>query len=150
MSELETRRRNVMSTLANGPFDLAELDLVEIWSKADESERARFTWAVNADTGSETSALAFVELAPGGAIPWHFDHAGEIDVVLAGVVKVERDDGAMTAHAGAVFQVSAGTRHRIANASAETARLALFFDRPSHRVTFDEPLMPMDDKALGY
>jgi hypothetical protein len=40
---------------------------------------------------------------------------------------------------------SAGTRHKIANAAGETARLALFFDRPSHKVNFDEPLMPMDD-----
>ena len=35
-----------MSTPAESPLELAELDLVELWSKADESERARFTWAV--------------------------------------------------------------------------------------------------------
>ena len=138
-----------MSALATGPLELAELDLVEIWSRADESERARFTWAVNADTGSESSALAYVELAPGGAIPRHVDSAGEIDVVLAGVVEVERDDRAMTASAGTMFQIPAGTHHKIVNASPETARLAIFFARPSHRVTFDEPLMPMDDTVLG-
>jgi quercetin dioxygenase-like cupin family protein len=139
----------MLRTFANSPLELEELDLVEIWSKADESERARFTWAVNADTGSETSALAYVELAPGGAIPRHSDSAGEIGVVLAGVVNVERGDSAETASAGTMFQIPAGTRHRIANAGDETARLALFFDRPSHKVTFDEPLMPMDDTVLG-
>jgi quercetin dioxygenase-like cupin family protein len=138
-----------MSTVTNSPLELAELDLVEIWSKADESERARFTWAVNADTGSETGALAYVELAPGGAIPWHFDSAGEIDVVLAGVVEVERDGSAMTAPTGTAFEIPAGVRHRIANAAGEKARLAIFFATPSHRVTFDEPLMPMDDTVLG-
>jgi len=138
-----------MTAVANSPLELAKLELVEIWSKNHQSERARFTWAVNADTGSETSALAYVELAPGGAIPRHFDSAGEIDVVLAGVVEVERDDAAVTAPTGTMFQIPAGTRHKIANAGAETARLALFFDRPSHKVTFDEPLMPMDDTVLG-
>jgi hypothetical protein len=48
-----------------------------------------------------------------------------------------------------MFQIPAGTRHKIANAAGETARLAVFFDRPSHTVTFDEPLMPMDDTVLG-
>ena len=138
-----------MTAVANSPLELAKLELVEIWSKNHQSERARFTWAVNADTGSETSALAYVELAPGGAIPRHFDSAGEIDVVLAGVVEVERDDAAVTAPTGTMFQIPAGTRHKIANAGAETAPLALFFDRPSHKVTFDEPLMPMDDTVLG-
>jgi quercetin dioxygenase-like cupin family protein len=138
-----------MSAVANSPLELAELELVEIWSKADESQRARFTWAINADTGSQTSALAYVEVAPGGAIPRHFDSAGEIGIVLAGVVEVERDDSAMTASAGTMFQTPAGSRHRITNAAPETARLALFFDRPSHKVTFDEPLMPMDDTVLG-
>jgi quercetin dioxygenase-like cupin family protein len=108
-----------------------------------------FTWAVNAETGSDTSALAYVELAPGGAIPRHFDSAGEIGLVLAGVVEVERDGSAMTASAATMFQVPAGARHKIANAAGDTARLALFFDRPSHTVTFDEPLMPMDDTVVG-
>jgi len=138
-----------MSAVANSPLELAGLELVEIWSKADESERARFNWAVNADTGSETSALAYVELAPGGAIPRHFDSAGEIALVLAGAVEAELDEGAMTASAGTVFQIAAGTRHKIANAADETALLALFFDQPSHKVTFDEPLMPMNDTVLG-
>jgi len=133
----------------NIPTELAELKLVEIWSKTDESQRARFTWAVNADTGSETSALAYVELAAGGAIPRHFDSAGEIGLVLSGVVQVERDDSAMTAPAGTMFQIRAGTRHKVVNAAGEGARLALFFDRPSHKVTFDDPLMPMDDTVLG-
>jgi len=138
-----------MSTVANSPLDLDKLDLVEIWSKADQTERARFTWAINAETGSETSALAYVELEPGGAIPRHFDSAGEIDVVLAGVVEVESEGSAMTAPAGTVFEIHGGARHKIANAGDETARLAIFFATPSHRVTFDEPLMPMDDTVLG-
>jgi quercetin dioxygenase-like cupin family protein len=138
-----------MSTVANSPLELDQLDLVEIWSKADQTERARFTWAVNAETGSETSALAYVELAPGGAIPRHFDSAGEIDVVLAGVVEVECDGIAMMAPARTVFEIPAGAKHKIANAGSETARLAIFFATPSHKVTFDEPLMPMDDTVLG-
>src|SRR5262245_11033753 len=138
-----------MSAVAYSPVDLAELELVEIWSKADESERARFTFVVNAETGSETSALAYVELPPRGAIPHHFDGAGEIGVVLSGAVDVERDGDVMRASAGTMFQIPAGTRHKVANAGAELARLALFFDRPSHKVTFDEPMLPMDDTILG-
>jgi quercetin dioxygenase-like cupin family protein len=138
-----------MNAVATQPVTLAELDLVEAWSKADPSERVRFTFVVNAETGSDRCAVAYAELAPGAAIPRHSDSASEFVVVLAGEVGVEIDDEPTTAAEGALVHFPAGVRHRIGNTGQQKARLALFFDDPSHAVTFDEPLMPMDVLVLG-
>lgn len=138
-----------MNALATTPLDLAEVDLIEAWSQADPSERVRFTFVVNAETGSDRCALAYAELPPGGAIPRHSDAAGEYAIVLAGEVEVEADGKPTTAAEGALVHFPAGVKHRIRNAGEQTARLALFFDRPSHAVSFDEPLMPMDVVTLG-
>jgi hypothetical protein len=43
--------------VANAPLELVKLDLVETWSKADESERARFTWAVTPTQGRRRARL---------------------------------------------------------------------------------------------
>ena len=138
-----------MNAVATIPLDLAELDLIEAWSKADPSERVRFTFVVNAETGSDRCALAYVELLPGGAVPRHSDGADEFVIVLTGEVDVEIDGEPTTAAEGALVHFPAGVRHRISNAAEQKARLVLFFDRPSHAVSFDEPLMPMDVRVLG-
>ena len=138
-----------MNALSTIPLNLADVELVEAWSKADPSERVRFAFVVNAETGADRCALAYAELAPGGAIPRHSDDADEFTVVLAGEVEVEIDGEPTTAAEGALVHFPAGVKHRISNAAEQTARLALFFDRPAHPVRFDEPLMPMDVVVLG-
>ena len=59
-------------------IDLGSLELIEIWSKADESER-RFTFPISAETGAPASSVAYAEIAPGGGISRHFDSANECD-----------------------------------------------------------------------
>src|SRR5215468_12760485 len=102
-----------MNPLATTPLDLAELDLVEAWSKADPSERVRFTFVVNAETGSDSCALAYAELSPGGAVPRHSDGAGEFAIVLAGEVDLEIDGKSTTAAEGSLVHFPAGVTHRI-------------------------------------
>ena len=138
-----------MDALAPTPLNLADAELVEAWSQADPSERVRFTFVVNAETGADRCALAYAELEPGGAIPRHSDAADEFTIVLAGEVEVEIDGEMSTAAEGALVQIPAGVKHRIGNGTQANARLALFFDQPSHAVSFDEPLMPMDVVTLG-
>jgi quercetin dioxygenase-like cupin family protein len=138
-----------MNALSTIPLNLAEVDLIEAWSKADPSERVRFTFVVNAETGADRCALAYAELSPGGAIPRHSDDADEFTVVLSGEVDVEIDGESTTAAEGSLLHFPAGVKHRIGNSREQTVRLVLFFDRPSHPVSFDEPLMPMDVVVLG-
>src|SRR3954470_6271637 len=131
-----------MNAVATSPLDLAQLDLIEAWSKADPSERVRFTFVVNAETGSDRCALAYVELSPGGAVPRHTDSADEFVIVLTGEVEVEIDGEPTTGAEGALVPFAAGVGQRIESAPERNARLVLFFDRPSRAVSFDEPLMP--------
>ena len=138
-----------MPAVATIPLDLAKLDLIEAWSKADPSEVVRFTFVVNAETGSDRCALAYAELSPGGAVPRHSDGADEFMIVLAGEVEVEIDGEPTTAAEGTLVHFPARVSHRISNATEHKAGLVLFFDRPSHAVSFDEPLMPMDVRVLG-
>ena len=65
-------------------IDLRSLELVEIWSNADPSERVSFTFPISAETGAEASSVAYAEIPPGGGIPMHFDSANECDLILEG------------------------------------------------------------------
>lgn len=120
-----------MNAVATQPVTLAELDLVEAWSKADPSERVRFTFVVNAETGSDRCAVAYAELAPGAAIPRHSDSANEFVVVLAGEVGVEIDDEPTTAAEGALVHFAAGVRHRSRRLGSPSSSTALRTRSPS-------------------
>src|SRR5207253_8726872 len=68
--------------------ELAKLDLVEAWSKGTPDDRVRFAFPIAAPATRSVS-LAYAELDPGGAIPWHIDSAAEeILLVLEGRVEV--------------------------------------------------------------
>jgi quercetin dioxygenase-like cupin family protein len=130
-------------------IDLESLELVEVWSKTDPSDRVSFTFPISAETGAQASSVAYAEIAPGGGIPLHFDSANECDLILEGELEYELEDGARTVGPGVLIQISAETKHRVLNRSSSPARLVFFFDSARDIVTFDEPLMPMDATVLG-
>ena len=130
-------------------IDLGSLELVEIWSKADESERVSFTFPISAETGAPASSVAYAEIAPGGGIPRHFDSANECDLILEGELEYELEGEAKTIGPGVLIQIPAQTKHRVMNRSGSPARVVFFFDSAKDVVTFDDPLMPMDATALG-
>jgi quercetin dioxygenase-like cupin family protein len=136
-------------TVALTTIDLGSLELVKVWSKADPSERVRFTFAVSAETGAPASSVAYAEIAPGGGIPLHFDGANECDLILEGELEYELEHAAKTIGPGMLIQIPAETKHRVLNRSGSPARVVFFFDSARDVVTFDEPLMPMDATALG-
>ena len=76
---------------------LSQLDLFEAWSKAEPGDRVRFAFPIAAPATGSIS-MAYAEIDPGGAIPWHVDSAAEeILLVLEGRVEVSlegyRTDG---------------------------------------------------------
>ena len=130
-------------------IDLVALELVEVWSKADESQRVSFTFPISAETGASGSSVAYAEIAPGGGIPWHFDSANECDLILEGELEYALEDEAKTIGEGVLIQVPAQTKHRVMNRTGSAVRIVFFFDSAQDVVTFDEPLMPMDASVLG-
>ena len=103
--------------MALATIDLGSLELVEIWSKADPSERVSFTFPISAETGAPASSVAYAEIAPGGGIPWHFDSANECDLILEGELEYVLEDGAKTIGPGVLIQIPAETKHRVLNRS---------------------------------
>src|SRR5215208_2631870 len=77
-------------------IDWGSLELVELWSKTEPSERVSFTFPISAETGAPASSVAYAEIAPGGGIPLHFDSANECDLILEGELEYELEGGAKT------------------------------------------------------
>ena len=130
-------------------IDLRGLELLEVWSKADPTERVSFTFPINAESGATRASVAYAELAPGGAIPAHFDSANEVVLVLEGTTEFEFDGSTETVDPGKLVQIAAGSKHRVRNTGDQTAQLLFFFDEAADIVTFDEPLMPLDLAVIG-
>ena len=118
-------------------IDLHAPDLLKVWSKVEPTEKVSFAFAINAETGATRASVAYAELAPGGAIPTHFDSANEVD------------GGTETVAPGKLVQIAGGSRHRVVNTGDDAARMLFFFDEAADTVTFDEPLMPLDLAVIG-
>jgi quercetin dioxygenase-like cupin family protein len=129
-------------------IQLKSLDLVEVWSESDPSQRVHFAWAISGETGSDATCVAYVELPVGGAIPSHFDSANEIDCVLEGTVEWEFDGKRDAYGAGTLIEIPAGRKHTLRNVGTKTARVLIYLDRAKDVVTFDEPLMPIETSVV--
>jgi len=134
---------------AMNTIELQKLDLVEAWSKANPTERVRFTFAINGETGQQQCSVAYAELDAGGAIPRHSDSATEVILVAEGTVEIESDGQVGTYGPGTLLAIPPHAKHRTENSGDSTARLVLYFDSASNVVTFDDPLMPMDAGSLS-
>ena len=133
--------------------NLAELDLVEAWSKGTPGDRVRFAFPIAAPATSSIS-LAYAEIEPGGAIPWHVDSAAEeILLVLAGRVEVGLEgyhaDETVVVEAGCAVCFPGGRAHRVYNPADVTSRTVHAFGAAGVAVTFADPLMPFDLRKVG-
>jgi len=129
-------------------IDLKSLELADVWSAGDASQRLRFAWALTGATGSDAASVAYVELPVGGAIPPHFDSANEIDCVLEGTVEWELDGERESHGAGTLIEIPAKQKHTLRNVGEETARLLIYLDDGKDVATFDEPLMPIETSVV--
>src|SRR5260370_1430264 len=68
---------------------LERLHLVEVRSKNDPSQAVRVARPISDASGAQAVSLAYTELDPGGAIPWHYESTDdEVLLVLDGEVEV--------------------------------------------------------------
>jgi quercetin dioxygenase-like cupin family protein len=132
---------------------LAELELVEAWSKGEPGDRVRFAFPIAAPATGSVS-LAYAEIEPGGAIPWHADSAAEeIVLVLEGRVEVSletyRSAETTPVDAGCAVCFPAGRAHRVHNPGPGSSRTVHIFGAAGVAVTFADPLMPFDQRTIG-
>lgn len=132
---------------------LTDVELLEAWSKGTPGDRVRFAFPIAAPATGSIS-MAYAEIEPGGAIPWHVDSAAEeIILVLDGRVEVSLEgygaDETVLLEAGCAVCLPAGRAHRVHNPGAATSRTVHAFPAAGVAVTFADPLMPFDLRTIG-
>lgn len=128
---------------------LNRLELMEAWSKNNPADRLKCDFPIFAATGAESSAVVYMELEPGGAVPTHTDSAEEVVLVLAGTLEGWIGEERGTLDTGALLLIPAMQPHGLRNIGSETARAIGFFAGATVESTFADPLMPMDERVLG-
>jgi quercetin dioxygenase-like cupin family protein len=111
-------------------IDLNSVELLEVWPKSDPSRRVRFTFPISAETGAQRSSVAYAEPPDGGAIPAHLDSPNEVVLVLDGPVEFEINGEVESVPSGHLVQISASTKHRVANPAPTPRGLSSPSTRP--------------------
>jgi quercetin dioxygenase-like cupin family protein len=132
---------------------LAEVELIEAWSKGEPGDRVRFAFPIAAPA-TDSISLAYAEIEPGGAIPWHVDSAAEeIVLVLEGRVEVSLEAYASAettpVELGCAVCLPAGRVHRVSNPGPGKSRTVHVFGAAGVAVTFADPLMPFEKRTIG-
>ena len=133
-------------------MDVAYLDerqLMECWSKGDQTARMRCSDDFIFSGKADSLALVHILLEPGGRVPPHTDSAEEVVLVLEGTVEAHVGDGSGTLEAGGMVLIPAMALHSIRNVGDGTARMLGFFSEAEVTSTFEEPLMPFDMRVFG-
>jgi quercetin dioxygenase-like cupin family protein len=129
--------------------DLNHLELLNVWYDRDPAMRVRVSFPFFAATGNESSAVVYFEIEPGHYLGTHTDSAEEIILIMAGTVEASLGDETGMLTAGQAALIPAMVPHGIRNAGDETARCVGFFAAAEVASTFDQPMMPFGQQAVG-
>ena len=129
--------------------DLNHLELLDVWYEQDPGMRVRVNFPFFAATGTEHSAVVYFEIAPGHHLGTHTDSAEEIVLILAGTVEASLGEERATLSAGQAALIPAMVPHGIRNTGNATARCVGFFAAAEVVSTFDQPMMPFGQWAVG-
>jgi quercetin dioxygenase-like cupin family protein len=129
--------------------DFTALPLLDVWYEHDPAMRTRVTFPFYAATGNTSSAVVYFEIEPGHYLGTHTDSAEEIVLILEGTVEVSLDDDHGQLSAGQAALVPAMVPHGVRNVGNETARCVGFFAAATVQSTFDQPMLPFGQRAVG-
>ncbi len=128
---------------------LRELPLTEAWSKHNPADRMKFNFPMFAGTGTDASAVVYMVLEPGGAVPTHTDSAEEVVLVLDGTIEGWIDDERGMLGQGSLVLIPAMKPHGLRNVGSNTAHAIGFFAGATVVSTFADSVMPVDRTVLG-
>lgn len=128
---------------------LAERELVDIWSQTDESRRIRVDFPISSVAGAASTAVVYFELEPGEHTGMHTDSAEEIVLILSGRAEAIVGDERGELTAGGMGLVPALVPHDVRNIGEETVRVVGFFSSGIVVSVFDDPLMPAGKRVVG-
>jgi quercetin dioxygenase-like cupin family protein len=126
-----------------------QLELLEVWYENDPTMRLKVNFLFFLGTGTKSSAVVYFEIEPGHRLGTHTDSAEEILLVLEGTAEVSLGDEQGRLSAGEMALVPAMVPHGLRNVSDETVRVVGFFSSNVIVSTFDQPMMPFNQRVVG-
>jgi quercetin dioxygenase-like cupin family protein len=100
-------------------------------------------------TGTKSTAVVYFEIEPGHRLGTHTDSAEEVLLVLEGEAEVSLEDEQGLLSAGEMALVPAMVPHGLRNAGDETVRVVGFFSSNVVVSTFDQPMLPFNQRVVG-
>jgi quercetin dioxygenase-like cupin family protein len=128
---------------------IEELELMEVWYEDDPTMRLKVNFPFFLGTGTKSTAVVYFEIEPGYRLGTHTDSAEEILLILEGEVEVSLGDEQGRLSAGEMALVPAMVPHGLRNVGDETVRVAGFFSSNVVVSTFDQPMMPFNQRVVG-
>jgi quercetin dioxygenase-like cupin family protein len=103
---------------------------------------------ISSATGSAASAVVWIELETGGAVPEHCDSAEELLYVVSGEVEASVGDESGALRAGELAVVPPMAPHSLRNVGDEEARVLGFFAGCTVVSTFTDGFGPEDEQLF--
>jgi quercetin dioxygenase-like cupin family protein len=128
---------------------IGELELLEGWYEDDPTMRVRFNFPFFLGTGTKNTAVVYFEIEPGCRLGTHTDSAEEILLFLEGTAEISLGDESGRVSAGEMAVVPAMVPHGMRNVGEETVRVVGFFSSNVVVSTFDQPMMPLNQRVVG-
>jgi quercetin dioxygenase-like cupin family protein len=126
-----------------------QLELLEVWYEDDPTMRVKVNFPFFLGTGTKSTAVVYFEIEPGYRLGTHTDSAEEILLILEGEAEVSLGDEQGRLSAGEMALVPAMVPHSLRNTGNETVRVAGFFSSNVVVSTFDQPMMPFNQRVVG-
>jgi quercetin dioxygenase-like cupin family protein len=128
---------------------IEDLELLEVWYENDPTMRLKVNFPFFLGTGTKNTAVVYFEIEPGYRLGTHTDSAEEILLILEGEAEVSlgEEQGRLSAEEMAL--VPAMVPHGIRNVGDERVRVAGCFSSNVIVSTFDQPMMPFGQRAVG-
>jgi quercetin dioxygenase-like cupin family protein len=126
-----------------------QLELLEAWYENDPTMRVKANFPFFVGSGTKNTAVVYFELEPGHRLGTHTDSAEEILLILEGTVEVSLGDERGRLSAGEMALVPAMVPHALRNVGEETVRVVGFFSSNVVVSTFDQPVMPFNQRVIG-
>jgi quercetin dioxygenase-like cupin family protein len=128
---------------------IEELELMEVWYENDPTMRIKVNFPFFLGTGTKSTAVVYFEIEPGYRLGTHTDSAEEILLILQGEAEVSLEDEQGRLSTGEMALVPAMVPHGLRNVGNETVRVAGFFSSNVIVSTFDQPMMPFNQRVVG-
>lgn len=129
--------------------NLNTLDLLECWFENDQNTRQKAAFPLYKSTGTNNLAVVYFEIEPGNNLGYHTDSAEEIILILEGEAEATVGDELGKLSKGELALIPAMLPHDVKNTGSDTLKVIGFFSSPNVVSTFVEPLMPINQRAVG-